>query len=222
MMSRKTLLGEETRWADIFPRKETISGIFMDRPLAFNVLHYADYRDPMHTGSDLGDRLREVIDICGAGLGAIQLDMTWPEPVALFKIKAENPWLKLVLQIGAKAFSQISFNPLYFAQRLRRYEGCLDYVLLDQSMGHGEPLDARFLRDFMLALEGFDRSIGIVVAGGLGPGRLKSLAGLASRFSNLSWDAQGRLRPSRALADPVDWDMAEQYLRESCELLRSV
>ncbi len=36
----------------------------------------------------------------------------------------------------------------------------------------------------------------------------------------VSFDAQSKLRPSGDAMDPIDWDMAETYLRNAAALLR--
>ena len=61
---------------------------------------------------------------------------------------------------------------------------------------------------------------GIVVAGGLGPRTLHLIEPIIEEFPDISIDAQGQLRPSHNALDPIDWDMAGEYLTKSLQMLK--
>jgi hypothetical protein len=42
---------------------------------------------------------------------------------------------------------------------------------------------------------------------------------LVSEFPDLSIDAEGCLRPSRNIMDPIDWKFAETYLAKAIKML---
>ena len=104
MMSCKTLNDLPSKWANVFPPKAGVASIFVDHPLAFNTLHYADYEEST-TMQDIAAMMR----ICLKGsLHAVQLDMPWPDWALLEVIKRESEWrVKTVLQVGKKSSGSV-------------------------------------------------------------------------------------------------------------------
>ena len=216
MMSRKTLGLMKNKWTDAFPKREEVSGIFMRHLLAFNVLHYADY-----DGVDVFCNLLEAADYGGPNMDAMQLDMIWPSPVVLRMFRDEHPEIQLILQIGANALAAMQDDPTCVAERLAHYDGDVDYVLLDKSMGKGLGMDARALLPFVRRISQTQPHIGIAVAGGLGPNTLNLVEPIVREFPDISIDAQGRLRPNGdALNEPIDWNMAEEYFLKAYRMLQ--
>ncbi len=213
MMSYKTLHEIPSKWSQAFPRNQEISSIFIDDPLAFNVLHYADYEE-----TDFFASLQFARYWAGYNLHAIQMDMIWPDPRVIKDFRAKNPHIQIILQVGAKAIEQIGTNPEKLIQKLKTYGPCLDYVLLDKSMGQGHPMDAQGLIPFLEILANERPDLGLVVAGGLGPNTLDLVQPIIAKFPQVSLDAQGKLRPSGSALDPVDWDMAGTYLEKAFQL----
>lgn len=216
MMSYKTLNHLSTSWAKSFPQSEDIVRIF--QPVqgdVFYCLHYADY-DDMTSFIDL----RRAISYSGPELDAIQLDMTWPSPQLIIDgVRNSGKHLEVILQIGKAAFERIRNNPAVLVDRLSSYEGCIDRVLLDKSVGHGIGLDASELLPFAKAIkERFRFEIG--AAGGLGPDSVQLVKPLASEFPGLSIDAQSKLRKTGDAHDPIDWDLAENYLIRALQILK--
>jgi hypothetical protein len=80
-------------------------------------------------------------------------------------------------------------------------------------------MDAVALLPFARIIRDRFPGIGIGAAGGLGPDTLHLIEPLASEFPNLSIDAQSRLRPSGSALDPIDWEMAIQYLANALSVL---
>lgn len=229
MMSRKTLLGYETKWAKAFPPKETIGNIFypveqinsLRAPNRVNdvmfVLHYADY------GADnfLFTNLSRALEYAGPCVDAIQLDMIWPDPDALDSLRCSlrGP-LEIILQIGANAIEEANNNPDEVVERLAPYmkRSCITHVLLDKSMGKGLGMDAQGLLPYIRAIRKAYPELGLAVAGGLGPETMHLVEPIVQEFPDISIDAQGRLRPSGDALDPIDWDMAGEYLAKALKM----
>ena len=218
MMSYKTSNGFPTKWSNVFPRKERVNRIFSAGfSDVLNTLHYADY-----DGVDVADCLERATVFGGTNMNAIQLDMIWPDPGVVGIYKEKHPDIRIVLQVGANAFDKIGNNPENFLAELKRYGGALDYALLDKSMGRGLGMDASWLMPFVDAAVEALPELGIAVAGGLGPDTLHLVEPLARKYRFISIDSQGRLRPSGSALDPIDWSIAENYLRRYLEMLRNI
>jgi hypothetical protein len=217
MMSRKTLRGLPTRWAAAFPANNVIADIFgLDTVL--NCLHYADYRSPP---DDLVSCLTDAIGWGGIGIRAVQLDMTWPDPGQVaHAVHTSRKTLEVILQVGTTAFEDAGNEPQEIANRLRDYETIISHVLLDRSVGQGIPLEPDVLLPFIRVIRQEFPALGIVVAGGLGPGTLGALCPILAEFPEISIDAQGRLRPSGNSLDRINWEFAKQYLIGALGLLR--
>lgn len=216
MMSRKTLRGIPTRWQNVFPPNEKIAEIF-SATNAYNCLHYADSdHDP-----ELGKNLTQAVVFYGGVLiHALQLDLTWPDPVQVAcGVNDTCKNIEVILQIGRRAFDQVGNDPQILVQKLAGYEGIINRVLLDKSMGQGLGMDAISLIPFAQAIREAFPTLGIGAAGGLGPETIRLVEPLARSFPDLSIDAQGRLRPSGNALDPIDWNMAGNYLIKAIQLL---
>lgn len=223
MMSHSTLNGLPSRFTDVFPPKEDVADIFVDDPLTFNVLHYADYR-----GIDISRSLSKAAKWGGQNIQAIQLDMTWPDPEEIEEFRDDYPNVKLILQVGKIAFEQIGENPKELVARLKSYYyEDIDYVLLDKSMGQGRRMSAELLLPFALAVNQELPDMGIITAGGLGPDTLHLVEPLLKVFPNLCIDAQGRLRPDisddpeHCISEPIHWDLAQTYLVRALTMFSS-
>jgi hypothetical protein len=210
MMSYKTLNGEPSKWTVIWPKNEEVADIFIDHPTVLNTLHYADY-----DGNTNAWHLLQAVKFGGPRLQALQLDMVWPieDHIAFIRKKFLN--LKIVLQINTNALKGIEDSPELLVERLKKYDGLLDYVLLDKSHGKGVGMDAQGLLPFVRAIVDRLPKLEVAVAGGLGPNTMDLLLPITHEFPHVSIDAQGRLRPSGNAMDPIDWEMAHEYLREA-------
>ena len=213
MMSRKTLNDLPTKWAKIWPSREKIARIFTLHHRVMNTLHYADY-----DGIDVLHNLLAAARCGGVGLDAIQLDMIWPDPDALFTFCDARPNLKIVLQVGADALNMFDNDPVRVAQMLTEDNGALDYVLLDKSMGHGLGLSVAVLLPFLREIRTRLPGLGLAVAGGLGPETLHLVEPIVDEFPDVSIDAQGQLRPSGDAKDPIDWGRATLYIERAAQL----
>ena len=217
MMSYRTLNDIETKWAKAFPSKEKISDIFrpIDGETHYYCLHYADYSG-MTTFNDLS----RAIGYAGPYIDAIQLDMPWPEPGLIANaVHTSRRQIEVILLIGKNEMEQANNNPAEIIQRLKDYSGVIDRVLLDKSMGRGLGMNANDLIPFAVAIRENFPSLGIVVAGGLGPETIHLVEPLVAVIPDISIDAQAKLRPSGNALNPIDWNMAENYLIKALQLL---
>lgn len=213
MMSRKTLNGLPTKWSTAFPKNADVAKIFIDHPDVYNVLHYADF-EPI----DVFENLSKAVDLGGDNLQALQLDMCWPDPKDLQRLKDNHPHLDLILQVGRKAFDMVEEDPKKLVAELAKYE-VLDSVLLDKSMGEGLEMNPNFFLPFVVEIfDRFREELHVALAGGLGPATIQLVEPIAKEFPLVSIDAQGRLRPSRSALDPIDWEMAYKYLHEALRM----
>ncbi len=213
-MSYKTLNGIETKWSTAFPPKESITEIFSLHE-TMNCLHYADYDN-----IDVAENLKSAIRYGGLNLHALQLDMVWPNPEDIYKARCStSKKIEIILQVGKNALEQINNDPEEMVRRIISYGNNVNYILLDKSMGKGLGMDATALIPFVSAIKKYLPSLGVVVAGGLGPTSMHLLEPLTKIFKDLSIDAQGQLRPSKNALDPVNWEMAKTYLIKALKAL---
>ena len=216
MMSFKTLNGIETKWSKAFPPKETIADIFGSDDV-YNCLHYADY---VHN-TDFFKDLARAIGYGGIGIHAVQLDMVWPDPGQVASgVHTSRKQIEVILQVGENAIEAAGNDPTEVVRRLEGYEGVIHRVLLDKSMGRGLGMDEKILRPFIQEISEYIPELGIAVAGGLGPNTTHLVEGLARDYPQMSIDAQGRLRPSGSAFDPIDWNMAAEYIRKAMTILK--
>lgn len=217
MMSYKTLHGMDTKWTKAFPKNEEVSSIFVNHPLAFNTLHYADY-----TNSDVPNSLDEVIRFGGWYMHALQLDMVWPDPAHIaHALSVSRKPISIILQVGKDAMEGAGGNPQEVIARLQDYGDVLDGVLYDKSMGQGKPMDPEVLLPFVEATYEKLPRLRVAVAGGLGPMTMDVVKPLIAQFPDISIDAQGRLRPSGNALDPIDWNLANEYLDRAVALFQN-
>lgn len=215
MMSYKTLHDIASRWQKAFPQKEAIADIFSSDE-AYNCLHFADYNNM----PELWESLAQAISYGGICIDAVQLDMIWPDPGQVMEgVHVSRKHIEVILQIGRKALHEVRNNPQALVEKLANYEGVIHRVLLDKSGGEGRGMNANELLPFARAIRENFPTLGIVVAGGLGPETMHLVEPIIKEFPDVSIDAQGRLRPSENALDPVDWNMAGTYLVKALELL---
>lgn len=212
MMSYKTLNKMETKWTKAFPRNEDVSHIFVDHPLALNTLHYADY-----TNTDVLDCLTQAVFYGGFDIHALQLDMVWPKPSDIAGAMYRDN-ISVILQVGKNALAEAHDDPQEVLARLEEYTGVIHGVLFDKSMGQGKVMDVDILSPYVEAVYEHLPHLRVAVAGGLGPTTVGIAMPLISRFPDISIDAQGRLRPSGNALDPIDWELANTYLKEATKL----
>jgi hypothetical protein len=228
LMSSKTLRGIQNKYPKKYPLRENLGQIFSDHEAAMNIIHY---------NTDTPDNLLyELLAMVGMywdgalkGGGLInksilhgfQLNVTWPavETITDFKrlsTGSDYKSFKIILQVGARALQQVEHSPLMLGERLKLYDGIVDYVLLDPSGGLGKPMDVEAMHRYVHGIKAADLDIGIGIAGGLCQESLPSIGSLLEEFPDLSIDAEGRLRDE---TDNLDIDKARAYLQLARQMM---
>lgn len=124
---------------------------------------------------------------------AVQLNMLWPDPAQLARLRKEMPELQVVLQLP-KAVTQSNLADI--GAQLREYDGLCEYVLVDPSGGKGKPYDfGRGMTLMQLAHEELSQAT-IGIAGGLSANNVEErMKEVSDAFAQtFCVDAQGRLR----------------------------
>ena len=220
MMGHGTLhQNPQSRYVDIWPKREDVADIFPSHPYAYNTLHYADFRN-ITKASDL--RLAVAYANQKDTLHALQLDMPWPDTELIretkrFFLETYGRDLECVLQISAKALNDMETDMSNVVLKVDTYHDLLNHILFDCSGGRGIPVEHEIAMDFLMSVESSGCRPAPALAGGFGPGTVKTIAPMVKHFPHISIDAQGRLRKSGKVQDPLDEDLVFQYLKEAIE-----
>lgn len=211
MTSYKQLHGIESSWKDVFPKPDSIADLFPEEG-TYNCLHYADYDN----NPGLKETLVNAVIFGGEHLHALQLDMVWPDPNDLFQeISVHDHKIEVILQVGENALNAVDNNPQKLVEKLAWYQGVVDRILLDKSMGRGLGMSAKELLPYAEAISTHYKDWGLVAAGGLGPKTLHLLEPLIIEFPNISFDAQGQLCENGNARNPLNIDACCEYLQQS-------
>lgn len=212
------------KYQKVWRKRDQLAISFVNHPSAFNVIHYADYK---RNGRTTANVLRDVYQCGGEYCHGIQLDMIWPAAQIMWDTKEVHPYMKFILQVGRSAMSDIikdesDENSLFrLSDKLNKeYSGVVDYVLIDFSGGEGIPFDTSKMLLILGHLHKHSPGFSYVVAGGLHASNL-NLVNEVLRYFPVSWDAQGRLRLTGSSADPIDMDLAMNYVRGSAGLAKA-
>jgi len=221
LMSSKTLAGQVNKWPGRFPTRENAGWIFSDDNHTLNLIHYST-----DSPENLLEEMISVTQWGGPRLHGLQLNIAWPSETALGHYFKECPGKTIVLQIGKAALawlsgsSKIDPRPEEVADQVARYEGLVDSILIDSSGGRGEPFEGGKAIQILSAIQKKCPSMGLGIAGGLGPNLLSAISVLKMQFPNLSWDAEGKLRTPKP-EDALDMTAVRQYLKQSFSLCHS-
>lgn len=192
-----------------FPQPEKIREIFVRDGRALNLVHYSTEEEQINT---LVSQLFKIHDLAGPNLDGFQLNITWPLLDALEDYRMRmGSTPRLVLQIGQTAIN-IAESAHGIAKLVFNYRGFVDSILLDASGGLGKPLDARFAHQVFSEIVNKGWTLGLGVAGGLGPNSLDLVAPLIEEFPALSIDAEGLLRNKE---NELDNQAVKTYLKKA-------
>lgn len=206
LVSSKTLHGNPNKYPRLFPRIERAHEIFQDDERSLNLIHYST-DTPQHLNEELAllDRHLDHAPVDG-----LQLNVPWPPIEELQKYRERHPGERLVLQLSQAALDAYAGYPLAdFSSSIHRYVPFITDILIDQSAGRGVQLNLENTRRFLSALTDVP-SLGLGVAGGLGPSTLHLVEPLTRGFLNLSLDAQQGLRNHET--QDLDVVVARAYL----------
>lgn len=207
-----------TQWQSRYPKTEHIREIFPDDPRAFNLVHFAPGRKHR---KELPQDLIAISDEVGSRLQGFQINATWPREhdLAIYREKCGYLRQTVVLQIGREAMEHLEDYPRAIADRVNRYGGLIDGVLIDASGGNGVLFDPAFTRALISQIRSLQPELGIGIAGGISHRTLDQVPLLLEEFPNLSFDAESGLRTADGELDGVAVDL---YLRRSYAMLARV
>lgn len=220
MISYKTLNGIPTSmgWESIWLDERGLNELFVNDWSVFNVLHYADYgHERSKRAPTTVEHLLTALNRAGPYVNGLQLDMVWPTPTMIAELRYARPGIEIIQQVSSVAKKEAGIG---WIDKIEKYAGIVDYLLLDSGMGRGIPFNpATVLYDIEMALScGFSQHQ-LAVAGGLGPDTYMGLQPILDRYPNISCDAQGKLRPSGSATDPLNFDYVRRYIAGVCSLL---
>jgi hypothetical protein len=191
-----------------YPRREDIADIFPSDWRALNLVHYTT-----HDQAHLYDQLMQVLEWGGPACNGLQLNMVWPAPETLARLRRAQPKGVIVLLISGAAIAQCQFSAERVAVRALGYDGLVDYILVDHSGGTNTPLVPIKAVAYLIRLEmAFTTSAhppSLAVAGGLCADNLARLLAPVTMLVKTSIDAEGGLRTN----DALDAEKVERYLR---------
>ncbi len=182
----------------------------------YNCIHYADSNHKKDV--KLEDHLYMLRLSGGMFLHGLQLDLDWPDLVAIEGACKGLNKTEIILQIGVRAFREIGDGVDELVKKLGEYEGIIHRVLLDKSMGKGIGMNAEFLLPFARAIRKSFPELAIGFAGGLSATSMNLLEPVLQEFPDCDQDAQGGMRPSGSYLDPIDMATCKAYLIESLKL----
>ncbi|MFH0869060.1 MAG: hypothetical protein V1839_02430 [archaeon] len=181
LMSHHTLKNgkKRGRWAALADVKTLMEKMPQN---ALRTIHWCDYGCEK---SDSWKGIEDAIKSSGGECNAIQLNMAYP-PIKYFKDLKEQYDLKTIFQIEEQMFEK----PGDMARKIAPYAPYVDYVLIDKSMGAGQPIDPVISRAVAHAL--YPLGMGIVLTGGLCAKEIVKHRVLFREFKASS-DAEGKL-----------------------------
>ncbi|MEK7646465.1 MAG: hypothetical protein AAB381_02110 [Patescibacteria group bacterium] len=204
--------------ASSFIANDRIASVFCSPEVqVYNCLHYADMAHRKTLAADL----RKAVALGGYNLDAIQLDLRWPRPERIAEaLRDDTRRIEVILQIDKYILNEAGQSPANLVEKLKPYQGVIHRVLLDESMGQGEPMNPDRLLPYLRALSQSLPDLGLGVAGGLGPHGLEILKPILAEFPDISIDAEGKLSTRGHQGDPLDLAHTEKYLIHALRLVK--
>ncbi len=182
---------------------------------AFNIIHYIPLHYH-HTHDALYVGLMKMVEIGGAHLHAIQINMDWPSESAIAQFRSRFPHIQIIMQIRRAMLDAFDEPPSLMKRIKDYYDGLVDYFLVDRSMGEGKPFDIHEAEKYLLALASAFPLCGLVLAGGLYAEVLeKSVRYFAMRISYLSIDAQTHLQDAHRI---IEYMRVKKYIRQALQI----
>lgn len=229
LVTSKTLCGQIAKQPLRYPAMGDVAGIFVDDPLALNVVHVCPNSDPSAVD---GRRIPLEIDairaIAAGGplCHGLQINTASPTWRALSTVRG---------CVGKDARLILQARPAWLHHRLAGTGGnldtlvmfspCVTDLLIDVSCGTGKVIDPADASSLVAAtrkqLKHFanDGMIRVGVAGGLSADTLPALTDVARVHHGLSFDAESGVRDSADGGGNLDMDKVRAYLRTAVSLL---
>jgi hypothetical protein len=203
------------KWQPRMPAIDRLAGLMESRGGCINIIHVNTDEPETHI-----QQLEDLIERTGGavfegGLNGFQLNMPdhypWPDPEQIDLWPAGLGGWRMILTVGPAALESVGNDPNSLVSRLQRYQGIATDVMFDLSQGRGVGADPDRLRPYLLAAREHFPEMGLVVAGGLGPGTLQPWKQLRRAIPDLSLDAESRLRDGQ---NQLDVGRVRAYVEE--------
>lgn len=152
---------------------------------------------------------------------AIQLNIGWPPVKQLEKMKSRMPDLKVVLTLTPEILTTGDPNQKRFDihDRLKKYDGTMDYLLIDFSGSRGISVPSDDYASYYRAIVGKDFTQPVILAGGFDAQTVDNrLEALAQELGTKNWGivASRRLRDTdNDRTNHIDLVAARNYIRKS-------
>jgi len=179
-----------------YPTAANLGQIFVKHPQALNLLHVHTERR-----AELLEDMFLLRGLAGPHCHGFQLNMAWPDQKVLDEYRSEFPGDTIVLACDRSAFRKVLGSCKNLAQRLRDYDGLIDYVAIDKSGGTGKELDSSFLLHCFDQIAVVLPDLGLVATGGLYSENVESRLSPILPLHACSSDAEGKLRTKDDLLD---------------------
>lgn len=209
LVSSKTLVGGTNKWANRYPKIETIPELTSVK--GSHLLYTIHYNTD--DSSTIDEQVDQVMKIAPLSIDAIQLNIKWVNHVKLQRIKRKYPDLRVILQIGSGALAEVDEpGEIFLGDALKGYDGFADDFLVDPSGGKGEPVDV--WRAFAcIADDEVPHQMQPGIAGGFCSENVHKIRGLMRRLHRpISIDAEGQLRTQEELGGHLVLEKAHNYI----------
>ncbi len=158
-----------------------------------SVIHRNEIHLHFSPGANGRQHLMADLDELGTRLGhwvhGIQVNDNFPNPDALREWSERFPTHRIILTVGRER-TESGQTPEELAGEIKDLYSAATNLLFDQSGGNGEPLEVAVASRWLAAISQQNPELGLGVAGGFGPMRLKGYAQLLAKFNQLSLDAE--------------------------------
>lgn len=209
LVSYKTLTGQTPDNPNRYPPIEQVVELLSTHSQVLNIVHYNSRE------SNLADQLCQIVELSPL-IHGIQLNIVWPKVDELVKFRELHPDILLVLQISRKSMEAVGELGLF--DEIGRYEGLIDYVLLDLSGGTGAVLDSKTSDWFVRGVMNHQfKGIRVGITGGLSANTVYQLFLFLRIYPGLCWDAESGLRDQD---DALDLDRCFGFMAASAVLLK--
>jgi hypothetical protein len=215
LVSSKSLAGKplDPQWQAKYPAPQIVESLLVADIRLLNLVHFNTRQ------ADFAEEMWKILNLAPS-IAGFQLNLCWPHPneIERYRRRPEAVEDVIVLQIGSRALQAVGYRADALLDRLRHYEGLVQYLLLDTSGGLGREFDADQICNLVRGLSEADLDIGLGVAGGLRADTVERLVPLLGVCPSLSWDSEGGMRTG----DQLDLGKCRDYLAASAQLIAKV
>ncbi len=203
LASYKTINGIETK-NKRYPKKEMLAELLEVDSKVMKAVHY-NTREL----SDLPKQINKATK--GAYIDLIQLNVIWPNPKHVSKIKESRERTGIILQVSNESMKGMTVRET--AKKILLYTG-VDHILIDPSRGKGIDFDIDHSAALYSAIKEARPTISIGFAGGLCGENVEQIIKKLSKklgTTDFSIDAEGKLRDNTKSSD----DFVKSQIQET-------